>query len=300
MNKMSETRKSWVQVWMPEVEVSVCEVGSGGLDKHRPGVEQMRAGGARVSSFGAPTTAHLGCKADLVECFDLFAASSLLLLHNCLLLSSRVAMGQGVLHISSWTIVHVPSQPPGPSAAGLGPSASAEHALGHGACWLNLYDAASSVFCFFSLIQYPRPLQWSWEVWTSHGCLWEKLLASVRSRSCLEGTVVLGFALALSLPIRTGRILHPSRAKVLILALGPLSGCAEGNGLLNSDGGKATGPWASTRHGGGLDPALWSCEIRAILQWNCSWSLDGLDSGLLSSGMFCQGWGSKYREWNVH
>lgn len=51
-------------------------------------------------------------------------------------------------------------------------------------------------------------------------------------------------------------ILPPSTAKVLVWGLGPLSGRAEGNGLLNSDGRRATGPRASAQDGGGPDPAL--------------------------------------------
>lgn len=47
-----------------------------------------------------------------------------------------------------------------------------------------------------------------------------------------------------------------SGAKVLVLGLGPLSGCAEGSGLLNRDGTRATVPQASGQHGHRLDPAL--------------------------------------------
>lgn len=42
----------------------------------------------------------------------------------------------------------------------------------------------------------------------------------------------------------------------LVLGLGPLSGCAEGSSLLNSDGTKATVPQASGQHGHSLDPTL--------------------------------------------
>lgn len=55
-------------------------------------------------------------------------------------------MGRRLLQIYLWAIVHVPSQPPRSSAAGLVPSASALHAPGHGVCWLNFYDAASFFF----------------------------------------------------------------------------------------------------------------------------------------------------------
>lgn len=51
-----------------------------------------------------------------------------------------------MVHNSSWTIVHVSSQPLGPSAAGLEPSASPERATGRGACCLNFCNAASSFF----------------------------------------------------------------------------------------------------------------------------------------------------------
>lgn len=66
----------------------------------------------------------------------------------------------------------------------------------------------------------------------------------------------------------------PEQSQVLGLGLDPLSGCSEGRGLLNG-GGKASGPQVSTRHGGSSDPALGSCEVRTILQWNCSWWFDG-------------------------
>lgn len=68
---------------MPEVEVSVCDARSRDLDNTVLGqsrwdqtVQDLCVG---ISGFRARTSTHLGCKADLVECFDLFAASPLLL-----------------------------------------------------------------------------------------------------------------------------------------------------------------------------------------------------------------------------
>lgn len=47
-----------------------------------------------------------------------------------------------------------------------------------------------------------------------------------------------------------------------------------------------------------LDLAFGCDVVRVILQWNCRWRFDGLSGDLSSSGLFCQGWNSKCREWN--
>lgn len=264
--------------------------------------EQMGAEGTRqhrTAMLASPALGHLQAHTWAAGWILLSALTYLFHpLYSCRIIAFCCPQGwqwgRGVLFISSWAIVHVPSQSPGLAAAGLGPRASPECAPGRGARWPNLYNAASSLIRYLG----PYPLPWSWGVWTNRVCLWQKLLLAVRGRSCLEGSV-LGSVWASLLLMHTRGILPPSRAKVLVLRLGPLSGCAKGDGLLNSDGRRAAGPGASAQHGGGSDPALW-CEIRAILQWNCSWSLDGLGSGLLSSGMSSQGWGSKCRGWSVH
>lgn len=274
MRKMqwSETSKSRLQVWMTEVEVSGAVMwGAGSLitspwsradeDWGDQTAQDLWIG---ISSSGTPTSTCLGCKVILVECFHLFAAPSLLLSRIWLLYSSKVATGQRVLHISSRALIYDLSQPlQSLSTASLGLSASAEHFSGHGACWLNLCDAVSSFFGS------PHSLKIQCQI-LFHGIeksgqtvgLCGKSFSLVLvSGAVWKRKVVLGFALALLLPIHTGGILSPSGDKVLVLGLEPLLECAKDNGLLNNDRRRATVSQACAHYFSGLDPALWSCEI---------------------------------------
>lgn len=149
---------------MPEVEVSVCDAGSRDLDNTVLGqsrwdqtVQDLCVG---ISGFRAPTSTHLGCKADLVECFDLFAASPLLLSPSVVLKG-----GNGTGSVAQLLTGYCPCPITAPGVIGCWP-------------WTRCFSRACPrpwgllakplwcsfiLFCFSSLIQYPESdaLLWS-------------------------------------------------------------------------------------------------------------------------------------------
>lgn len=145
--KQWETHKSCVQVCMPKVEVWACDKQGAGYPILRQSRHGWGTGQHRASVLASPGSGHLQAHswAARTICCVLFAASSLFLLHNCLLLPRG---GRGTGNIADLLVVYCPCPIKSTSHLllafdpGLQPSVP----QGLGSWWLNFYDAPPSFF----------------------------------------------------------------------------------------------------------------------------------------------------------